>query len=60
MHVMRVHERLHTTLGLTDVTLVDLFEHATARSLANFLTSRPGARPDAPDVRPHEGTGALR
>ncbi|UJP40453.1 non-ribosomal peptide synthetase [Cellulomonas palmilytica] len=40
MHVMQVHERLRTGLGLVDVTLVDLFEHATPAELADFVLSR--------------------
>lgn len=40
MHVMQVHERLRTGLGLADVTLVDLFEHATPAELADFVSSR--------------------
>ncbi|OOP59865.1 hypothetical protein BMF89_19515 [Arthrobacter sp. SRS-W-1-2016] len=42
MHVMEVHDRLHTDLGLVDVTLIDLFEHATPAELAAFVLTRSG------------------
>jgi acyl-CoA synthetase (AMP-forming)/AMP-acid ligase II len=40
MHIMQVHARIQEELGLDDVSLVDLFEHATPRDLAQHLESR--------------------
>ncbi|GAA1599869.1 non-ribosomal peptide synthetase [Leucobacter chromiireducens] len=39
MHVMEVHERLRTDLGLHDLTLVDLFEYSTPAALADYVLS---------------------
>ncbi len=39
MHVMAVHERLRGDLGLTGLSLVDLFEHATPAELAAHVAA---------------------
>jgi len=45
MEVTRVYERLVSTFGVTDLTMVDLFDHPTVLSLADYLRSRLAAAP---------------
>lgn len=42
MHVVAVHERLRTDLGLTGLSLVEIFEHATPAALAEHLAPTTG------------------
>ena len=51
MHVMLVHRRLQEELGLTGLSLIDLFEYATPAELADFVQSVPDT-PPVPDSHP--------